>query len=75
MLVFCLIKAKFPKSFVQKVIINFDNINNFLSNCAYFLTYIEHQHKFQTESGKIFATHGYKDLVLCLVYPDNSEVI
>ncbi len=47
---------------------------NFFTNRAYFSTYEEYHHEFQTGSGKILTAHGYRDVVLRLANPDGSEV-
>ena len=71
----CTLNAEFPESSVQKVIIDSGATDHFFSNRAYFSTYKEHHHEFQTGSGEVLAAHGYGDVVLHLAHPDGLEVI
>lgn len=66
--------SKHYKFLVKKIIINFRVTNHFFVNYAYFSTYKKYYHKFKTGSGKIFIAHEYRNIVLCLAYPDSSEV-
>ena len=69
------VNAEFPESSVQKVIIDSGATDHFFSNRAYFSTYTEHHHEFQTGSGEVLAAHGYGDVDLRLAHPDGSEII
>ena len=71
----CTVNAEFPKSSVQKIIIDSGATDHFFSNRTYFSTYEEYHHEFQTGSGEILTAHGYGDVVLRLAHPDGSEVI
>ena len=71
----CTVNAKLPESSVQKIIIDSGATDHFFSNRAYFSTYEEHHHEFQTSSGEILTAHGYGDVVLRLAHPDGSEVV
>lgn len=42
-------------------------------NNAYFSTYKEYHHEFQTDSREILIAYGYKDALLYLTYLDNSK--
>ncbi len=48
--------------------------DHFFTNRAYFSTYEEYHHEFQTGSGEILTAHWYGDVVLHLAHPDGSEV-
>ena len=71
----CSVNAEFPELSVQKIIIDFSATDHFFLNRAYFSTYIEHHHKFQTGSREVLVVHGYGDVDLRLAYPDGSEII
>ena len=71
----CSVNTKFSESSVQKIIIDSGAADHFFSNRAYFSTYIEHHHEFQTGSGEILVANEYGDVVLRLAHPDGSEVI
>ena len=57
------------------MIIDSGATDHFFANRAYFSTYEEYHHEFQTGSGEILTAHGYGDVVLRLAHPDGSEVI
>ncbi len=63
-----------PESSVQKVIINSGATDHLFSNHAYFSTYKDHHHKFQTDSGEVVAANRYGDVVLHLAHLDGLEV-
>ncbi len=56
------------------MIIDSGATDHFFTNRAYFSTYEEYHHEFQTGSGKILTAHGYGDVVLRLAHRDGSEV-
>ncbi len=70
----CTVTSKHHESFVEKVIIDSGVTDHFFTNRAYFSTYEEYHHEFQTGSGKILIAYGYRDVVLRLPHPDSSEV-
>lgn len=71
----CTLNAEFPESSIQKIIIDSGATDHFFSNRAYFSTYEEHHHGFQTGSGEVLTAYGYGDVVLRLAHPDVSEVV
>ncbi len=70
----CTLTSKHHESSVEKVIIDFGVNDHFFTNRAYFSTYEEYHHEFQTDSGEILTAHGYGDVVLRLAHLDGSEV-
>ena len=63
------------ESSVQKVIIDSGVTDHYFLNYAYFSTYEEYHHKFQTSSGEVVTAHGYGEVILRLAHPDGSEII
>ncbi len=70
-----ILNVKFPKSSVQKVIIDSGAADHFFSNRAYFSTYKEHHHEFQTTYGEVLTAHGYGNVILYLAHSNGLEVI
>ena len=71
----CSVNTEFSESSVQKVIIDSGATDHFFSNRAYFSSYEEYHHEFQTGSGEVLTAYGYGDVILHLAHPDGSEVI
>ena len=71
----CTVTSEHHESSVEKVIIDSGATDHFFANRAYFSTYEEYHHEFQTGSGEILTAHGYGDVVLRLAHPDGPEVI
>ena len=70
----CTVISKHYESSVEKVIIDSGARNHFFANCAYFFTYKEYHHEFQTDSREILTAYRYGNVILRLAHPDGSEI-